>query len=177
MPTFLTNLKYPFLTYSGVGFLIGVLAMSLTLYNKYVEVEEKREMIHTLQKELKTTTDRLMAEITKVTREKESLEKSKKKVTKPDGTVIEEENSKSNKESESIVTARLDVLRETQTEIVSDIKDIKESVSTRRKVTIGLGVDQRLDTYIYAHSLIWGPIGAGMTMSKDTYILGITIGW
>ena len=161
--------QYPRLTGVLIGFTLGMFVVAGNNHWAQMTVSEYR----TIAKKREARYEELLAKskttIDSLSKMNESLQKHtrKVKITKPDGTITESEDTESSSQTATEVAVRTEIESEYNLKIqkMTEIHQTEINKLTNRKLRLGLGYNTDFNYYFHGSYNVWGPvsIGGGVT--------------
>ena len=175
------NLKFPRLTFLGIGFLLGLSIALVSGWQFTTRIEEVEKIRETQLKEKQTTIQSLESRYSRLETEHKKMKShvhiSEK--TNADGSTERTYDSKKSVESEKkVVEHQLTIQQlhyERKMELMEWEFEKKRIEESRASVSANIGYDSTLSKYIYLDYNFWGPLQMGL-YGTDRGVYGLSLG-
>jgi cell division protein FtsB len=160
MTKFISNLKYPLLTFLGIGLLFGVMLAGVFGGMGWQRISELKEE----KRELSTKYEQLQREYQVVRAERESLKKktSKIRIVRPDGEIIEKELSEVESERELAESIKESMRKS----IIEELRRESTVTKTSRSISLGVGRTSSNQYVLVGEVDLLGPFVLGLGLSS-----------
>jgi biopolymer transport protein ExbB/TolQ len=163
---FFSNLKYPLLTFLGIGILMGVLLAGVIGGLGFQQITR-------LEKEnvrLENKVDLQTSHIESLRTVNESLKKktSKVRIVRPNGEVIETESTESEAHREVAEKVREEYRRELREELREEARLLQKS----SPASVGVTASSNRELYVQSKFSVFGNFSLGLGVSKKGTVLG-----
>ena len=167
--------KYPRISSLLVGFGLGLVLVMANDHWATETVTEYKRMVAKKEAKYEELIAKSHAEIESLSKMNESLSQHIKtrKVTRPDGTIVEETDTDTNRSTEVSSELRASIEAETRSRVESEVESntSESNKITKRKLRLGVGMTSDLRYYGRASYSVMGPIGIGFGMINDGTLL------
>ena len=167
--------KYPRISSLLVGFGLGLVLVVANDHWATETVTEYKRMVAKKEAKYEELIAKSQAEIESLSKMNESLSQHVKtrKVTRPDGTIVEETDTDTNRSTEVSNELRASLEVETRTKIESEVESrlMESNKITNRKLRLGVGITSDLDYYGRGSYNVRGPMSIGFGIINDGTLL------
>ena len=171
---------YPRITSLLIGFVLGLFVVLSNVYSSSVTLSEYKSIVKVQNERYEQVIAKSHTEIESLSRINETLKQHIKtrKVTQPDGTIVEETDTDTNTTTVTETEIRKTIQAEYDKRLAEKMESIStvDSKNTSKKLRFGFGYNSNLEYYGHGSYPISGPfiIGGGMDQSV-TVMLNIGI--
>lgn len=172
--------QHPRITSLIIGFLMGLVLVVANDYWASATLSEYKELSILRESRYEELLQRSQEKSERLSKVNETLRQTIKthKVTRPDGTIIEDTDTNTNTTRLTEIRVRKEVTTEFEHKLAEQREQHKETVRTltNRKLRLDVGYTSDLEYYGYGSYGIWGPVnlGGGFT-SGGTFLIGVGI--
>jgi len=172
--------RYPRLSSIIVGFTLGLIVAIANGYYANATISEYKTLVKEREKRYEELLEKSHIEITSLQKTNETLKQHIKtrKVTKPDGTVVEETDTDTDRNTvtETEIRKTIEIEYERKLRIETEKYNAEINTLIHRKLRVGFGMNTNLNYYGHGAYNIWNNISLGGGMSSDgTVMLDIGI--
>lgn len=163
--------NYPRISSLLVGFTLGLFVAIANGYYAEATISEYRSIVQERESKYEELLAKSHTEIESLSKMNETLKQhvKTKKVTKPDGTIVEETDTDTNTNTVTETSIRQTIEVEYERKLHEERARHQTEINTltNRKLRLGLGYNADLDYYGHGSYNVYGPIsiGGGITSS------------
>ena len=174
--------RYPRISCILLGFGLGMVVAVSNGYYANATITEYKSIVAERESRYEGLLEKSQTEIESLSKINENLKQriTTKKVTNPDGTIVEETDTDTDRNTTSEVEVRQTIKIEYERKLQVETSKYKEEINKiiNRKLRIGVGYNSNFDYYGHGAYNIYGPISIGGGVVSDGTIMidiGITL--